>query len=78
MMVRKGTITDRAYGRFLGEGDTDHSPTPEEIAAMLAAMDKVEPFDMTDEERAEAEVWEKKVHDYTIANMDKGMEDLFR
>jgi hypothetical protein len=72
------TITGHTHGRFIGEEDNDRPPTPEEIAAMLAAMDKVEPFDMTDEERAEAEAWEKKVNDYSVANMDKGMEDLFR
>ena len=51
--------------------------TPSEIAAALAAMDKVEPFDITDEERAGADVWEKKVNDYTIANLDRGIEDVF-
>jgi hypothetical protein len=72
------TITGRAHGRFIGEEDKDRPPTPEEIATALAAMEKVEPFEMTEEERAEAEAWEKKVNDYTIANMDKGIEDLFR
>jgi hypothetical protein len=72
------TITGRAHGKFLGEEDKDRPPTPKEIEAALAAMDQVEPFDMTDEERAEADAWEKKVNDYTIANMDKGIEDLFR
>lgn len=66
------TITGRPYGKFVGEEDNDRPPTPEEIKAALAAMEKVEPFDLTDEERAEAEAWEKKVNDYTIANMDKG------
>jgi hypothetical protein len=49
-----------------------------EIAQTLAAMSKVEPFDMTDEERAAADAWEKKVNDYGIANMEKGIEDVFR
>jgi hypothetical protein len=51
--------------------------TPSEIAETLAAMEKVEPFDMTDEERGSADAWEKRVNDYTIANMDKGIEDVF-
>ncbi len=72
------TITGRPYGKFLGDEDNDRPPTPQEIAAALAAMEKVEPFDLTEEERAEAEAWAKKVKDYTIANMDKGIEDLFR
>ena len=44
----------------------------------LPAMEKIEPFDMTDEERAEADAWEKQVNDHTIANMDKSIEDLFQ
>ena len=72
------TITGYAHGRFEGEEDNDRPPTPAEIAEALAAMEKLEPLEMTDEERAEAEAWEKKVNDYSIANMDKGIEDLFR
>ncbi len=36
-------------------GDDDRPMTPEEIARTLAAMDRVEPFDMTQEELA---AWE--------------------
>ncbi len=57
--------------------ENDRPMTPTEIAATLAAMAKVEPFDMTDEERANAEAWEKKVNDYTIANLDRGIEEAF-
>ncbi len=71
------TITGRAHGKFLGLEDNDRPMTPSEIAEALAAMEKVEPFDMTDEERASADAWEKKVNDYTIANMDRGVEDVF-
>lgn len=60
-----------------GPADEDRPPTPSEIAATLAAMDKVEPFDLTDEERAAANAWEKKVNAYGIAHMDKGIEDVF-
>lgn len=61
-----------------GLSDNDRAMTPTEIAATLAAMQKVEPFDMTDEERAAADAWEKKVNDYGIANMDRGIEEVFR
>ena len=70
------TITGHAYGKFPGLSDNDRPMTPSEIAETLAAMDKVEPFDMTNEERASADAWEKKVNDYTIANMDRGIEDV--
>lgn len=33
---------------------------------------------MNDEDREQADAWEKKVNDYTIANMDRGIEDVFR
>ena len=38
-----------------GADDEDRPRTPEEIAATLAAMDKVEPFSWTEEERS---AWE--------------------
>jgi hypothetical protein len=71
------TITGHAHGKFPGLSDNDRPMTPLEIAETLAAMDNVEPFDMTEEERASADAWEKKVNDYTIANMDKGIKDVF-
>jgi hypothetical protein len=49
-----------------GSADDDGPMSPEEIARTLAAMDAVEPFEMTDEERADIEAdrqarkeWEK-------------------
>lgn len=33
-------------------GDTADELTPDEIARTLAAMDRIEPFDMTEQERA--------------------------
>jgi hypothetical protein len=71
------TITGHAHGKFVGLSDNDRPMTPAEFAETLAAMAKVEPFDMTDEERASADAWEKKVNDYTIAGMDRGIEDVF-
>jgi len=71
-------ITGHAHGKFPGRSDNDRPMTPSEISETLAAMDKVEPFDMTDGERASADAWEKQVNDYTIANMDRGIEDVFR
>ena len=56
----------------------DRPMNPREIAETLSAMDKVEPFEMGDEERAGADTWEKKVNEYTISNLDSGIEDVFR
>ncbi len=72
------TITGHANGKFPGLPDNDRPMTPSEIAEVLAAMKKIEPFDMTDEDRASADAWEKKVNDFTIANIDNGLEDVFR
>ena len=72
------TITGRADARFTGQCDNGLPMTQSEIAATLVAMDKIEPFEMTDEERSAADAWEKKVNEYTIANMDKGIDDVFR
>jgi hypothetical protein len=40
-------------------------------------MEKIEPLDLTPQEAADLDAWERKVEQYTIANMDKGIEDLF-
>jgi hypothetical protein len=64
------TVQDKA--------NEDGPPTTAEIAAALAAMELVEAFDMTDEERAAADAWERKVNQHTIANTDKGIGDVFR
>jgi hypothetical protein len=72
------TITGSANGQPRGLADSDRPMTPHEIAETLATMDKVEPFEMSDEDRAAAEAWERKVNDYSIANLDRGIEDVFR
>ena len=55
----------------------DNSMSTEEIAQTLAAMDKIEPFEMSDQERADIEAWRQKVKAYTLANMHQGIEELF-
>jgi len=57
--------------------DDEGTVTPEEIAHTLAAMDRVEPFEMADEERADIEAWRQKVKEYTIAHTHEGIEELF-
>jgi hypothetical protein len=49
------TITGCPNGTIVGPPDDSDAMTPEEIAATLEAMDKIEPFELTDEERA---AWE--------------------
>lgn len=61
-----------------GQVDEDGPMGPEEIARVLAAMEKVEPFELCAQEKADLDAWERKVNEYTIANLDKGIEDVFR
>jgi hypothetical protein len=70
-------ITGRAQDTSPGPSDNNRPMTPSEIAETLAAMDKVEPFDMTEEERNNADAWEKKLNDCSIATMDRAIEDVF-
>lgn len=62
----------------LGRGGDDGPMTPEEITHTLAAMDRIEPMELTAEQAADLEDWERKVNEYTISNLDKGIEDVFR
>ena len=54
------TITGYPQGSNGNKHDNDEPLTPEEIAASLAAMEKIEPFSWTNEERAAWEA-EKRV-----------------
>jgi hypothetical protein len=70
-------IASTAHALFPNCSAEDRPMTPAETAETLAAMDRVEPFDMSDDERASADAWEKQVNEYTIANLDRGVEDAF-
>lgn len=57
----------------------DDAPLPpEEIARILAKLERLGPFELTPELADELTAWEKKINDYGISNQDKGIEDLFR
>lgn len=58
--------------------DDEEPLTPEEIQRIFAAMARVEPLDISEEDEPTLSAWEKKVNDYSIANNDKGIEDVFR
>jgi len=50
----------------------------EGIAAWLKWYESLEPLIFTEEEVVDTEAWLKKMNEYSFANMDKGIEDLFR
>jgi hypothetical protein len=68
-MIRHGRVEvaepinlpDGSEVAIIGPGslDKERPMTASEIAETLAALDTVEPFDLTDEERAAADAWEK-------------------
>lgn len=50
--------------------ESDDEPTAEEIARTLAAMDRILPFDMSDEELAAWEVSRRAQREFEKANFD--------
>src|SRR5947209_11504615 len=72
------TITGYPNGKFIGLPDNGGPMTPEEIAQTLAAMDKIEPFEMTDEERAAWEAERQGQKDWEKARFTEHAEKLRR
>jgi hypothetical protein len=60
----------------VGMPEEDWSNSPEAIADWLAWYDSLEPLEFTPEELADLAGWRQKVKEYTIANMDEGIEGL--
>jgi hypothetical protein len=59
--------------------NADAGPVPpEEIAHVLAAMQKLEPFEIPDDVAADLDAWEHNVNQHGIDNAKKGIEDVFR
>ena len=57
--------------------DEDWSNSPEAIADWLSWYDSLEPLIFTPEEESELSDWRRQVKEYTIANMNQGIEGLF-
>jgi len=55
----------------------DEIRSPAEIARILAAMEQMEPFELTEEERKAADEWEKKTEKKSFEDWDKGIEHVF-
>src|SRR5262245_20364509 len=72
------TVTPQVSSKVRADSADDGPMTPEEVARTLAAMEKVEPFEMTDAERADIEKGRRKIKDYTLANQDKIIDGLFQ
>jgi len=62
----------------LGIREEDWSNSPEAIGDWLKWYDSLEPLEFTREEEMDLAAWRQEVKAYTMANMDKRVEDLFR
>jgi hypothetical protein len=65
-------------GGTASASEDDGSMTPEEIARTLAAMEKIEPFEMSEEERAALEVDRQARKEWEKAHFDERAEKLRR
>lgn len=71
------TLWPHVPSQVLGIPDDDWPTEPEEVAQLLARMERVEPFEMSPQEEAEVAAWRQKVKEYTLAHQDKVIEGLF-
>jgi hypothetical protein len=49
--------------------------SPEEIARVLAAMERLQPLEIPDDVAADLDAWEKTLNQYSIDHADEGGED---
>ena len=57
----------------------EDEPMPaEEIARILAAMQKLEPLDVPEDVAADLDAWERKINQRGIDHRDESTEDVFR
>jgi hypothetical protein len=58
--------------------DDDGPMSPEEIARVHTAMQKLLPLDIPEDVAADLDAFERQLNQYGIDNADKGVEDVFR
>ncbi len=59
-------------------GDDDGTMSTEEIARVLAAMEKMQPLEIPDDVAEDLDAWERRLDQYGIDHADNGVEDTFR
>jgi hypothetical protein len=62
----------------IGLREEDWPATPEAIADWMAWYESLEPLIFTPEEESELAAWRQKIKEYTIANMDRSIEGLWK
>jgi hypothetical protein len=58
--------------------DEDGPMSPDEIARVLAAMERLRPLEIPDDVAAELDAWEKKLNQYGIDHAEEGGEGTSR
>jgi hypothetical protein len=56
----------------------DDPMSPEEIARILAAMQRLQPLDIPDDTAADLDAWERKLNQHGIDHTDATAESVFR
>lgn len=59
-------------------GRDDGPVPPEEIARVLAAMQRLQPLNIPDEVGADLDAWERRLNQCGIDGSESGIEDVFR
>jgi hypothetical protein len=57
--------------------EDDGPVSPDEIARVLAAMHRLQPLDISDEEAADLDAWEQRLNRHGIDHAEDGIEDVF-
>ena len=60
------------------EGLDNEPLPPEEIARVLAAMQKLEPLDIPQDVAADLDAWERRINQRGLEHRDPSAEDVFR
>jgi hypothetical protein len=60
------------------EVSEDQVMPPDEIARVLAAMQKLQPLDMPEDVAADLDAWERKINQRGVTHRDESAEDVFR
>ncbi len=68
--------TELLFSEATGSADEDE-PTPEEIARVLAAMERLQPLDIPPEVAADLDAWERRLNQRGIDDFEKGLESAF-
>ena len=61
-----------------GAGDDPGPVPPDEIARVLAAMQRLEPLDIPKAVGADLDAWEHNLNQHGIDRSESGIEDVFR